>query len=108
MFVALVIFTLGRSRYITFPPVGSFLVDTCKVIWFALTNLLKCRRRVSEVPVASCFDRTKKTFGGPIPDMQVEDVKLLLKLLPVFLSFIIYWTVYAQVGALYYIPVDTD
>ena len=38
--------------------------------------------------------------GGRFPDIQVEDLKLLLKIVPVFLTLIVYWTMYAQVNFL--------
>lgn len=33
--------------------------------------------------------------------MQVEEVKLVLRLLPVFFSSILYWTIYTQMSAMF-------
>ena len=96
MCFAVVVFILSRNSYATFPPLGSFLIDACKILWSALKSP-PCKKRTRDTEVESCLDRAKKTRGGLFPDMQVEDLKLLLKILPIFLTSIMFWTMYAQV-----------
>ena len=96
--IATVLFLFGRNSYTIYPPVGSFLMEACKIIWSAVKAT---SFRGSETQEGgSCLDRAKMSRGGRFPDIQVEDLKLLLKIVPVFLTLIVYWTMYAQVNFL--------
>jgi len=90
MFLAVITFVAGRNKYLTKPPGGSQLTETVKIIYQAVKN-----RRTPNVNV--WLDRAKNSFGGKYTEGQVEDVKSLLRVIPVFMLFIAYWTIYSQV-----------
>ena len=94
--LALIIFISGKQTYVHHPPAGSVLAD--------ILNILKEAIKRSRGPsVLSSFvnhwlDRAKLCFGGSYSSCEVEDVKKVYRLLPIFCSFILYWTVSAQVS----------
>jgi hypothetical protein len=66
---------------------------TCKILYEALHNKYK------QVPLdlPSFLDYAKIQYGGSRTEQEVEDVKMLGGVFPIFLTGIIYWTIFAQV-----------
>ena len=95
MLLAIMIFMSGRNHYLTHPPQGSAVSQTVKIICQGLKKI-RCRRG-DDKPSITWLDRTKISEGGDFPDSEVEDVKTLLPIFPVFLTFIFYWTIFGQV-----------
>ncbi|KAJ7372472.1 hypothetical protein OS493_018979 [Desmophyllum pertusum] len=88
MFLAVIAFLAGRNKYLTKPPGGSQLTETVNVIRNAVRN----RRQNA----GGWLDGAKSRFGGKFSEVQVEDVKALLRVIAVFIFFIAYWTIYSQ------------
>ena len=83
-----IIFVSGRNKYIHSPPAGSELTRAAKIIYEAIT-----------IPrtISTWLDKAKSRNGGTFTETEVEDVKSLLRVIPVFLLFVVYWAVYSQV-----------
>lgn len=100
IFFSLIFFLVGRSSYHNIrPPAGSVISTTLKI----LNEALKKSRRptLSSTYAHHWLDRAKRNFGGSYSNWEVEDVKKLFTLMPIFGTFVLYWTVYAQVNMPY-------
>ncbi|XP_027047554.1 solute carrier family 15 member 4-like [Pocillopora damicornis] len=93
MFLAVILFVSGRKYYITHEHKGSYLSETLKIIW---QGLKKIQSQRSARVGSHWLDRVKESLGGTYKDQRVEDVKSVLKIVPIFLTFILYWTIYGQ------------
>ncbi|KAG7241444.1 hypothetical protein INR49_025644 [Caranx melampygus] len=98
--VSFLVFLLGRTVFITKPADGSAFTDMAKILSFACwskrpkePNLLRNK--------PTLLDSAKVTYGGKFPEEKVEEVKALMKILPVFFALIPYWTVYFQMQTTY-------
>lgn len=94
MFLGVLTFLIGRNTYIVHPPGGSNLADSFKVVGLAIKKKIK---KIPKRNGESWLDLAKDSRGGRFSATQVEDVKSLLRILPVFAMFVIYWTLYSQV-----------
>ncbi|PFX24403.1 Solute carrier family 15 member 4 [Stylophora pistillata] len=93
--LAMVAFLARRNKYVVKPPGGSQLTETAKIIWEAIT---KRKQNTSR-----WMDGAKIRFGGSFGDAQVEDVKALLRVVPVFITFIVYFVIFSQMGTTFLI-----
>lgn len=95
IFLAIMLFVSGRKYYIIHPHKGSYMTDTCKIIWQGLKRI---QFRNGESSKVHWLDKAKESTGGLWSEERVEDVKSLLRIVPIFLTFILYWTIYGQVS----------
>ena len=98
MTLAIILLLVGRRRYKLHPPEGSYLTDTLRIICKGLKNYLFCKRRSSAL-MSHWLDGAKESKGGTFTEEMVEGVKSVVQLIPIFLTFIFYWTIYGQVRA---------
>eukprot|EP00057_Strongylocentrotus_purpuratus_P016036 XP_011670510.1 PREDICTED: solute carrier family 15 member 4 [Strongylocentrotus purpuratus] len=81
------------------PRAGSVLTKVVKITY---DGARKCTHPdPGEEDLDSCLDRTKVSKGGRYQDQEVDDVKSLGRVIPVFIPIIIYWTIYIQMSSTY-------
>ncbi|XP_019645470.1 PREDICTED: solute carrier family 15 member 4-like [Branchiostoma belcheri] len=78
-------------------PNGIVLLKTFKILFLAAGSVCNRRRAVG------CLDSVKLEHGGRYPGEDVEDVKKLGRILPVFLLQIMYRTVFFQMQTTYFL-----
>lgn len=92
---ATILLLIGRKHYILHPPQGSYLADTLRIIGGGLRDKLCCKKNPSST---HWLDGGKDSLGGKYSHEMVEGVKSVVRLLPIFLTFIFYWTIFGQVS----------
>lgn len=98
MTLATVLLVIGRKHYKVYPPEGNYLADTFRIIGQGLKHKLRCTKPSG---FAHWLDVAKNTNGGTFSDNTVEAVKSVIQLMPIFLTFILYFTVFSQVLTAY-------
>lgn len=98
IFLGIIIFILGsRIGYIdTSPNADNRAMDTIKIAWHGLKGVFK--RKSEEERSINWLDRVRLVYKDRWSRDAVEDTRSVLRLIPIFLTFVIYWTVFGQVG----------
>lgn len=93
--IAFTLFLIGKRSYTLRTPVGSALSSTLRIV----KEAIKKSRRLTLSGSCAChwLDRAKMSYGGSYSSLEVEDVKKVYRLLPIFVTFVLYSTVIAQV-----------
>lgn len=87
LLLTITVFVSGRNKYVIKPPGGSQLIETVKIIYQAVKNR---QGQSGEM----WLDRAKSRFGGAYTDAQVEDVKTLLRIIPMSLLFVMFFVIF--------------
>jgi len=86
MFLATVLIVMGKPLYRITPPEGNILTEVCGSIWFAFRNKKQGDH---------WLDVSKGKYGNQL----VEDVKILLRVLIIYLPIPVYWALFDQLGS---------
>ncbi|KAL8604549.1 hypothetical protein ACOMHN_015833 [Nucella lapillus] len=93
MVFAIVLFIAVKPFYIQKKPGGSIVSMSAKVLWQVMT---RPKPQVEPGEKSRVFDRALTRYGGSFDEQTVESVKAVLRILPVFLTVIMYWAIYIQ------------
>jgi len=96
MFLAVIMFWLGRHRYTQAPPTGSVVSRFVGILWQALWVNRKA------VSVRHFLDKAQEQHGGRFSASEVNDAKYVIRLLPFCALYFVYWGCYTQMATTWY------
>ncbi|KAJ8379929.1 hypothetical protein SKAU_G00007070 [Synaphobranchus kaupii] len=99
--ISLVVFLLGRTVFVNKPADGSAFTEVFKILGYLCCSKQRPKEPNLLRPKPTLLDGAKVTYGGRFPEEKVEELKAMLKIIPVFLALIPYWTVYFQMQTTY-------
>ena len=94
--LAAILLRIGRKHYKVHPPQGSYLIDTLRIIGGGLRDKLYHKKSPS---LSHWLDGAKVTNGGEYPGEMVEGVKSVVRLIPIFVTFMFYFIIDGQVNS---------
>ena len=97
MTLATILLLPARKQYKLHSPQGSYLTDTLRIIGKGIKHKLCCKKTQD---FTHWLDGAKMTKRGKFSDEMVEGVKSVVRLVPIFLTFIFYWTIFGQVKSI--------
>mmetsp|Transcript_12865 Transcript_12865/g.24448 ORF Transcript_12865/g.24448 Transcript_12865/m.24448 type:complete len:571 (-) Transcript_12865:303-2015(-) len=100
LLLAVVLFWAGRNKYRVTQPKSSPLARFASVCFTALTTP-KPAQAPGEPPLQLTDWLDRASLRGRFSRTQIHEVRLVLKVMPVFLTSVMYWTVYQQMSSVF-------
>ncbi|EDV20617.1 uncharacterized protein TRIADDRAFT_31599 [Trichoplax adhaerens] len=104
MILAVAVFASARKYYELYTPKGSLLGEALSITYQSFkVRLSKRTNIIDKSNIQSFFDYAKKENGGKFDAHQVNRIKPLGRVIPVFLLIVLFRTVYFQMSTTWFI-----
>lgn len=101
MILAMIFLIAGRNSYIHYPPAGSMISKSLKIIREGFQRRKLIQSEV-DAPIGY-FDGAKKKYGGSFDSELVDGISSSLRVLPIFCTIIFYWAIYSQMTSTFFL-----